>query len=104
MIDHFVQQRAHQQGLKLSPTAPTETLIRRVSLDLTGLPPTIEEIKAFNEASARDPDGAFAELVDRLLQSPHYGERWGRWWLDQARYADSNGYLDRCPSSNLEVP
>jgi hypothetical protein len=97
VIDHFVQQQALQQGLKLSPTASTETLIRRVSLDLTGLPPTIEEIKAFNEASARDPDRAFAELVDRLLQSAHYGERWGRWWLDQARYADSNGYSIDAP-------
>ncbi|MFM7038958.1 MAG: PSD1 and planctomycete cytochrome C domain-containing protein [Planctomycetaceae bacterium] len=97
VIDHFVQQRALQQGLKLSSSASSETLIRRVSLDITGLPPTIEEIKAFTAASAVDPDVAFAELVDRLLQSPHYGERWGRWWLDQARYADSNGYSIDAP-------
>ncbi len=92
VIDHFVERRAKQQGLKMSVPAAAETLIRRVSLDLIGLPPTIEEVDAFVASSAKDSDAAYRELVDRLLQSPHYGERWGRWWLDQARYADSNGY------------
>lgn len=96
-IDHYVERRAKQQGLALSPPAPTETLIRRVSLDLIGLPPTIEEIDAFAAASAKDSEAAYRELVERLLRSPHYGERWGRWWLDQARYADSNGYSIDAP-------
>ena len=72
-----------------SPEADRATLIRRVTLDLTGLPPTIEEVDAF--LSDRSPD-AYEKVVDRLLASPHYGERWGRWWLDAARYADSDGY------------
>jgi Protein of unknown function (DUF1549) len=97
VIDHFVERRAKQQGLKMSAPAAAETLIRRVSLDLIGLPPTIEEVDAFVAASANDSDAAYRELVDRLLQSPHYGERWGRWWLDQARYADSNGYSIDAP-------
>jgi hypothetical protein len=97
VIDHFVERRAKQQGLKMSAPAAAETLIRRVSLDLIGLPPTIEEVDAFVAASAKDSEAAYRELVDRLLQSPHYGERWGRWWLDQARYADSNGYSIDAP-------
>jgi hypothetical protein len=68
-----------------------------VSLDLTGLPPIPAEVDAFSEASAIDADAAYLELVERLLNSPHYGERWGRWWLDQARYADSNGYSVDAP-------
>ncbi len=96
-IDAFIARQAQQHGLTLSPPAPPETLIRRISLDLTGLPPTLEEIDAFTTASATDPDAACRELVDRLLLSPHYGERWGRWWLDQARYADSNGYSIDAP-------
>lgn len=97
VIDHYVERRAKQSGLTLSPPAAAETLIRRVSLDLIGLPPTIEEVDAFVVASAQDAEAAYRELVDRLLQSPHYGERWGRWWLDQARYADSNGYSIDAP-------
>ena len=77
--------------------ADASTLIRRVSLDLTGLPPTPAEVDAFVQASAKDADAAYRELVNRLLKSPHYGERWGRWWLDQARYADSNGYSIDAP-------
>ncbi|MFM8476324.1 MAG: PSD1 and planctomycete cytochrome C domain-containing protein [Planctomycetaceae bacterium] len=96
-IDVAIERKAKQQGLALSPPAPPETLIRRISLDLTGLPPSIEEVEAFTAASLTDPDAACRELVDRLLQSPHYGERWGRWWLDQARYADSNGYSIDAP-------
>ena len=93
-IDSFIQNRLAQENLSPSPAASPATLIRRVSLDLTGLPPTPEEVAAF----LADPsDQAYSKLVDRLLQSPHYGERWGRWWLDQARYADSNGYSIDAP-------
>ena len=97
-IDFFIQQRLAKESLKPSPEASPETLIRRVSLDLTGLPPTPEEVTAFVSAFRRDPS-SFEALVDRLLSSPHYGERWGRWWLDQARYADSNGYSIDAPRS-----
>ncbi len=97
-IDFFIQQRLAKEGLKPSPEASPETLIRRVSLDLTGLPPTPEEVTTFVSAFRRDPS-SFEALVERLLSSPHYGERWGRWWLDQARYADSNGYSIDAPRS-----
>jgi hypothetical protein len=88
-IDQFVLARLEKEGLTPSPEASKEALIRRVSLDLTGLPPTLAEIDAFVADSRPD---AYEQLVDRLLASPHYGERWARPWLDLARYADSNGY------------
>jgi hypothetical protein len=88
-IDNFVLAKLEARGLAPSPETDRETLIRRVSLDLTGLPPTIEEIDAF--VADRSPK-AYEKLVDRLLASPHYGEKWGRWWLDAARYADTNGF------------
>lgn len=88
-IDAFVQQKLAAQGLTPSPEAPKARLLRRLSLDLIGLPPSPEEVVAFE--NDKSPD-AYEKQVDRLLKSPHYGERWGRWWLDQARYADSNGY------------
>ncbi|MGH9834632.1 MAG: DUF1549 domain-containing protein, partial [Blastocatellia bacterium] len=88
-IDSFILAELEKQNLAPSPEADKVTLIRRLSLDLTGLPPTIGEVDQFvNEAS---PD-AYSKLVDRLLASQHYGERWGRWWLDAARYADTNGF------------
>jgi Protein of unknown function (DUF1549)/Protein of unknown function (DUF1553)/Planctomycete cytochrome C len=88
-IDNFVLARLERKGMSLSPEADRSTLIRRLSLDLVGLPPTIDEVTAFvSDASPR----AYENLVDRLLASPHYGERWGRLWLDAARYADSDGY------------
>lgn len=96
-IDHFIQATLAASGLTASPAADPATLIRRVSLDLTGLPPTPGEVDDFIRAASRDPDVAYRNLVDRLLASPHYGERWGRWWLDQARYADSNGYSIDAP-------
>lgn len=96
-IDQFIQARLAEEELKPAPLADTSTLIRRVSLDLTGLPPTPAEVDAFVKASAKNADAAYRELVNRLLKSPHYGERWGRWWLDQARYADSNGYSIDAP-------
>jgi hypothetical protein len=88
-IDAFVLARLEADGLKPSPEAARETLIRRVTLDLTGLPPTPEEVDNF--LADRSPD-AYERLVDRLLASPHYGERMVWEWLDAARYADSNGY------------
>jgi hypothetical protein len=93
-IDRFILARLEQERIKPSPEADRATLLRRVSLDLTGLPPTIAEVDAF--MNDRAPD-AYEKVVERLLASPHYGERWGRWWLDVARYADSNGYSIDAP-------
>ena len=88
-IDHFVLERLEREGLSASPEADRATLIRRVTLDLTGLPPTPEEIDDF----LRDTSpGAYEKVVDRLLISPRYGERMAVRWLDSARYADTNGY------------
>jgi hypothetical protein len=88
-IDHFILARLEGEGLAPSAEADRATLIRRLSLDLIGLPPTLEEVAAFvNDAS---PD-AYGKVVERLLASPHYGERWARVWLDLARYADTRGY------------
>ena len=88
-IDRFVLARLETEKLAPSPEAPRATLIRRVSLDLTGLPPTPAELAAF---LADKKPGAYERLVDRLLASPHYGERMALPWLDAARYADSNGF------------
>jgi hypothetical protein len=90
-IDRFVLARMKQEGLEPSPPADKYALIRRVSLDLTGLPPTVEEVDAF---VADDDPLAYERLVDRLLASEAYGERWAKDWLDLARYADSAGYAD----------
>ncbi len=90
-IDRFVLAKLEEKNLGLNPEASKSTLIRRVSLDLTGLPPTPEEAAAFEADTAPD---AYARLVERLLASPHYGERWGRHWLDIAGYADSDGYSE----------
>jgi mono/diheme cytochrome c family protein len=88
-IDYFVLARLEAEKLRPSPEADRRTLLRRLSLDLTGLPPTIQEINDF--VADRSPD-ASQKQVERLLGSPHYGECWARHWLDVARYADSNGY------------
>src|SRR6185437_6291426 len=88
-IDSFILAKLEKNGLKPSPPADRYALVRRLSLDLTGLPPTREEVNAF--VSDRRPD-AYERLVDRLLGSSAYGERWARVWLDLARYADSAGY------------
>ncbi len=93
-IDHFVLARLEAEGLAPSPPADRETLIRRVSLDLTGLPPTADEVQDFVLDSRGE---AYAELVDRLLAKPAYGERWAAMWLDLARYADSQGYAPDGP-------
>ena len=88
-LDTFIVSRLEREGLKPSPEADPATLLRRLTLDLTGLPPSPEEIRAF--LSDDSPD-AYERVVDRLLASPHFGERWGRYWLDLARYADTAGY------------
>ena len=88
-VDRFVLAKLEAEGLVPSPEASRERLLRRVSLDITGLPPTLQELDAFLADTAPD---AYERVVDRLLASPHYGERWARPWLDLARYADSNGY------------
>ena len=93
-VDAFVLARMENTGVKPSPAANPRTLIRRLSLDLTGLPPTPAEVDAFINSALRNPNSALETLVDRLLASPAFGERWGRHWLDLARYADSNGYED----------
>jgi hypothetical protein len=93
-IDRFILARLEKEGLRPSPEASKGILLRRVTLDLTGLLPTPEELRNFL-ADPR-PD-AYEHVVDRLLASPHYGERWGRHWLDVARYADSDGYTLDAP-------
>ncbi|MCF6314596.1 MAG: PSD1 and planctomycete cytochrome C domain-containing protein [Verrucomicrobiales bacterium] len=88
-IDAFVEARLQQAGMSLAGEADRRTLIRRLSMDLIGLPPTFEQVQAFVEDES---PRAYQDLVDRLLQSPQYGERWGRHWLDVARYSDTKGY------------
>lgn len=88
-LDGFVHEELKRNGLDFAGEATRETLVRRVSLDLTGLPPSIEDLELF--LGDKTPQ-AFENAVDRILASPHYGERWARWWMDAARYADSNGY------------
>ncbi len=95
-IDSFILARLRKEGLTPSPPAERHTLIRRVYLDLIGLPPTPAEVDAFLKDDSPD---AYEKLVDRLLASPHYGERWARRWLDLARYADTNGYEKDRPRS-----
>ncbi len=89
-VDAFVLAKLREKGLDLSPEADRRTLLRRVTFDLVGLPPTAEEIEAFEKDASPD---AFAKVVDRLLASPRYGERWGRHWLDVARYADTKEWV-----------
>jgi hypothetical protein len=88
-IDAFVLERLQQEKLKPAPEADRATLVRRVSLDLTGLPPSMAEVNAFLADKSKD---AYEKVLDRLLASPHFGERWARPWLDMARYADTQGY------------
>jgi hypothetical protein len=88
-IDAFILAKLKEKGLTPSPEADRRTLIRRATFDLLGLPPTPEEIDAFVQDPSLD---AYERLIDRLLESPHYGERWGRHWLDIVRFAESHGY------------
>ncbi len=92
-IDVLIDERLNELGLTAAPPADRRTLIRRVTYDLTGLPPSPEEVAAFVADEATEDD-ALAKVVDRLLASPHYGEQWGRHWLDVVRYADSSGFAN----------
>jgi len=91
-IDNFILAKLAEQGLKPNPPADKRTLLRRATFDLIGLPPTREEVQDFLKDDSAD---AFDKVVDRLLRSPHYGERWGRHWLDTARYSDTKGDIQR---------
>jgi hypothetical protein len=90
--DRFILARLEREGIKPSPVADNYTLCRRLFLDLTGLPPTPEEVDDFVKSAIHNPQLAIESLADRLMASPRFGERWGRHWLDKARYADSDGY------------
>ncbi len=93
-VDRFVEAAWRKRGLKPAPEADARTLIRRLSFDVTGLPPTVQEVHQFERDYVGDQphkDAVFAREIDRLLASPHYGERWGRHWMDVVRYADTAG-------------
>lgn len=93
-IDAFIHAAQARHGLRTAPSASRRVLIRRLSLDLLGLPPTLDEIRAFEQDTRPE---AYERLVERLLASPHHGERWGRHWLDVARWAESEGYESNHP-------
>ena len=95
-IDAYALAKLEAKGLTFSPDAPQETLLRRAYFDLLGLPPTLAEIDEF--LSDTRPD-AYERLIDRLLASPHYGERWGRYWLDTAGYTDTAGAWPNAPTT-----
>ncbi|MCR9201316.1 MAG: PSD1 and planctomycete cytochrome C domain-containing protein [Planctomycetaceae bacterium] len=99
-VDYFVNRRLTQAGLTPSGRATPDELIRRGSYDVTGLPPTLEQLQAFRTAADKDADKAWQQLVGQLLDSPHYGERWGQHWLDVARYADTSGFSNDYERSN----
>ncbi|WP_395745557.1 PSD1 and planctomycete cytochrome C domain-containing protein [Prosthecobacter sp.] len=99
-IDAFIAAKLKEKGLSFSPEADPVTFIRRASFDLIGLPPTPQEVDDFVAAYIKNPETSIQHLVDRLLSSPHYGERWGRHWLDAAGYADSEGFGEK----DLERP
>ncbi|MHC5539595.1 DUF1549 domain-containing protein, partial [Singulisphaera rosea] len=90
-VDRFLLAKLESIGLTFGPEANRSTLVRRVSFDLTGLPPTPEDVSRFVEDASHD---AYERMVEHYLASPHYGERWGKYWLDTAGYADSNGYFN----------
>ncbi len=94
-IDAFIAAKLTEKGLSFSPEADPITFIRRASFDLIGLPPTPAEVDAFVAAYIKNPASSIENLIDRLLASPHYGERWGRHWLDAAGYADSEGFGEK---------
>ena len=91
-IDLFILAKLESAKIQPNLVAKNETILRRVYFDLIGLPPTIDEIESFLLEADGNPRAALESVVDRLLNSPHYGERWGRHWLDLARYADSFGF------------
>ena len=100
-IDGFILKTLLNHGLTPAPEADKSTLIRRATFDLTGLPPTPEDVDAFLGDDRAD---AYERMIDRLLTSPRYGQRWGRHWLDLVRYAESDGYRqDALPTSSLAI-
>ena len=99
-VDRFILAKLREAGLSPGPEAEPRTLARRAYFDLIGLPPTPEEMADFLADHETDPDGAWTRLIERLLESPHYGERWARHWLDVARYADSNGLDENTAFAN----
>ena len=101
VIDFFVNRKMEDAELKAAAQASPRALIRRASFDLNGLPPTPEEIDAFKAAWEADADQAWSSLIDRLLESPRYGEHWGRHWLDVTRYADTGGMSNDYERSNM---
>mgnify|MGYP006272836701 CR=1 FL=1 len=96
LVDYFIAKRLAAEGLAFSKPAAKHTLLRRLSFDVTGLPPTESELKAFLEGDA----GSYVAAVDRLLKSPHYGERMAMWWLDAARYSDTDGFQGDATRTN----
>ena len=94
-IDSFIQKKLAENDLSFSPATDPTTFIRRATLDLTGVPPTPDEVDNFVAASIRNPQSAVRNLIDSLLAKPSYGERWGRHWLDVAGYSDSDGYTEK---------
>ena len=99
-IDHFIGAELKNQGMEMSPVAPAHTLLRRLSLDLTGILPTPDELKLFTKDYKENPSIAISKATDRLLKSPRYGERMATFWLDLVRYADSIGYHS---DTNMDV-
>jgi hypothetical protein len=99
-VDRFLLAALEAKGLKPAPSTDPRTLLRRVTFDLIGLPPTPAEVEAFVAEYAAKPQAALGKLVDRLLASPHYGERWGRHWLDLVRYAETRGHEFDYPIPN----
>ncbi len=99
-IDAFIRDRLQRDGLTPSKAAALHTLARRVSFDLTGLPPSPEELATFLDDAKTEPNAAYARFVDGLLASPHYGERMAMWWLDAARYSDTDGFQGDATRTN----
>ncbi|MGA0133741.1 MAG: PSD1 and planctomycete cytochrome C domain-containing protein [Opitutales bacterium] len=100
-VDYFIGQGLLKAGQEPAPEADARTLLRRATFDLTGLPPTLEESQAFEKAWASDREAAWSALLDRLLASPRYGERWSQHWFDVVRYADTGGMANDFERSNL---
>lgn len=99
-VDHFIREKLSDARIEAAKQADPATLLRRAYLDLTGLPPTPEQSQVFLQAWENDSEAAWSELIEQLLASPHYGERWGQHWLDITRYADTGGYSNDYERSN----
>ena len=100
-LDYFIRRKLSEATFEPAPQADPRTLIRRATFDLIGLPPVPQEVDAFLAAWKQNPRQAWNDLIDRLLESPHYGERWAQHWLDVARYADTGGYSNDYERSNM---